>query len=196
MADAESSSEIRFGRTRIDAVVGELVDQSVQAIVSSANSRGVMGAGSASSIRFAGGAEVERAAMELAPIELGKAVVTSSGRLGERGIEAIIHAVIVPNLGDVPRTTIVHRALESALLAATEHRLHSMAMPLLGVSAEAPMEARAEACRGLVDVVVKYVRRPATRIDRVVIVTRFEDDRASVLEAISRARQRLWTSPA
>lgn len=196
MAEREATSGIRFGRTLIDAVVGELVDQPVQAIVYPANSRGVMGAGSASSIRFAGGPDVERAAMELAPIDLGKAVVTTSGRLQEREIEAVIHAVIVPNLGDAPRISIVLRALDSALNAATKARLHTLAMPLLGVSAEAPEEERAEVGQSLVDVIVKYVRRPATRIDRVIIVTRFEDDRAFLFDAIGRARQRLWTSPA
>lgn len=196
MAEKEASSGIRFGRTLIDTVVGELIDQTVQAIIYPANSRGVMGAGSASSIRFAGGPEVERAAMELAPIDLGNAIVTTSGRLQERGIEAVIHAVIVPNLGDVPRTNVVLRALESALTAATKARLRTLAMPLLGVSAEAPEEERVEAGQSLVEGVVKYVRRPATRIDRVVIVTRFEDDRASLLDAIALARQRLWTTPA
>jgi O-acetyl-ADP-ribose deacetylase (regulator of RNase III) len=196
MADTESTSGIRFGRTRIDAVVGELIDQTVQAIVYPANTRGVMGAGSANSIRFAGGLEVERAAMELAPIEPGKAVVTTSGRLQERGIEAVIHAVIAPNLGDAPRMEVVLRALEAALEAATKQRLRTLALPLLGVSAEAPEEERVEVGQSLVDVIVKYVRRPGTRLDRVVIVTRFEDDRASLESAIARARQRLWTSPA
>jgi O-acetyl-ADP-ribose deacetylase (regulator of RNase III) len=196
MAEIEAPGGIRFGRTLIDAVVGELVDQPVQAIINPANSRGVMGAGSANSIRFAGGADVERAAMELAPIDLGNAVATTSGRLQERSIEAVIHTVIAPNLGEVPRWSIVLRALESALTVATNHRLHTLAMPLLGVSAEAPAEERFEAGQALVDVVVRYIRRPDTRIDRVVIVTRFEDDRTTLLDAIGRARQRIWTTPA
>ncbi|MCC6792772.1 MAG: macro domain-containing protein [Thermomicrobiales bacterium] len=196
MAETETTGGIRFGRTLIDAVVGELVDQPVEAIIYPANSRGVMGAGSANSIRFAGGVEIERAAMELAPIDLGEAVVTTSGRLRDRAIEAVIHAVIVPKLGDVPRWTVVLRALDSALAAATEQRLHTIAMPLLGISAEAPKEERIESGHGLIDVVVRYIRRPATRIDRLIVVTRFEDDRASLLDAIARARQRIWTSPA
>lgn len=196
MAETETTGGIRFGRTLIDAVVGELVDQPVEAIIYPANSRGVMGAGSANSIRFAGGVEIERAVMELAPIDLGEAVVTTSGRLRDRAIEAVIHAVIVPKLGDVPRWTVVLRALDSALAIATEQRLHTIAMPLLGISAEAPKEERIEAGQGLIDVVVRYIRRPATRIDRVIVVSRFEDDRASLLDAIARARQRIWTSPA
>lgn len=196
MTETDTIGGIRFGRTLIDAVVGELVDQPVQAIICPANSRGVMGAGSASSIRFAAGADVERAVMELAPIDLGESVVTTSGRLQERAIEAVIHAVIMPKLGDAPRWSTVLRALDAALTVATNHRLHTLALPLLGVSAEAPEVERIESGKSLIDVIVRYVRRPATRIDRVIVVTRFEDDRAALLDAIARARQRIWTSPA
>ena len=196
MPTDDSNNGIRFGRTVIDAVVGELIDQPVQAIIYPANSRGVMGAGSASSIRLAGGQDVERELMELAPLDLGVAAVSTAGRLREREIEAVIHAVIVPNLGDTPRLSVVLRALESALSAATRARLHTLAMPLLGMRAEAPAEERAEHAQSLVDVIVSYIRRPDTRIDRVVIVSRFEDDRAALLDAIARARQRLWISHA
>lgn len=194
MAETETSGGIRFGRTLIDAVVGDLVDQPVQAIINPANSRGVMGAGSANSIRFAGGAEVERAVMELAPIDLGNAVATTSGRLQERGIEAVIHTVIAPNLGETPRWTVVLRALEAALTVATANRYHTLAMPLLGVSSEASKDERFESGQALVDVIVRYIRRPDTRIDRLVIVTRFEDDRVALLDATGRARQRIWTT--
>jgi O-acetyl-ADP-ribose deacetylase (regulator of RNase III) len=196
MSTSDSPNGIRFGRTIIEAVVGELIDQPVQAIIYPANSRGVMGAGSASSVRLAGGQDVERELMELAPLDLGVAAISTAGRLQEREIEAVIHAVIVPNLGDTPRQSVVLRALESALSAATKARMHTLAMPLLGVRSEAPAEERAEHVQSLVDVLVGYIRRPATRIDRVVIVSRFEDDRVALLEAIARARQRLWISHA
>lgn len=195
MTDRESEQVFRFGRTVIEAVLGELVDQPVQAIIYPANSRGLMGTGSASSVRFAGGPDVERAAMELAPIDLGEAVVTTSGRLQERGIEAVIHAVIMPSLGETPREPVVLRALDSALAAATANRLRTLAMPLLGISAEAPAEERVELTQALVDVVVRYIRRPDTRINHVVIVSRFEDDLASLSGAIARAKQRLWAPP-
>ena len=196
MTVTEPNGGTRFGRTVIEAVVGELIDQSVQAILYPANSRGVMGAGSTNSIRLAGGQEVEREAMAKAPIELGKAIVTSAGRLQERGIESVIHAVIVPGLGDAPKSTTVVRAIDSALELATEHRLSSLAIPLIGVGADSPDEERAAAAQSLVETVVKYVRRPGSRIERLVFVCRFDDDRASVNEAIAQSRQRSWTTPA
>jgi O-acetyl-ADP-ribose deacetylase (regulator of RNase III) len=196
MSDSEAHTGIRFGGTVIDAVVGELIDQPVQAIIYPANSRGVMGAGPASSIRLAGGPEVEREIMELAPLELGDAAISTAGRLIVRKIEAVIHAVIVPNLGDTPRLSVVVRALDSALSMATRERMRTLALPVLGMSAEAPPDERVEFMQSIVDTIVTYIRRPATRIDHVVIVSRFEDDRSALVDAIGRARQRLWIAPA
>jgi O-acetyl-ADP-ribose deacetylase (regulator of RNase III) len=196
MSSSESTGGVRFGSTVIDAVVGELIDQHVQSIVYPANSRGVMGAGTASSIRFAGGPDIEREVMELAPFELGKAVITSSGWLQERGIESVIHAVIAPGLGDAARTSTVIRAIDSSLQLATQWKQSTVAMPLLGISSESTQEERAVVAASIVEAVVKYIRRPGTRIERLIIVCRFEDDLTMLNDTIARSRQRSWTSPA
>jgi O-acetyl-ADP-ribose deacetylase (regulator of RNase III) len=196
MRDGEASRGIRFGRTIFDAVVGELAEQPVQAIVYPANTRGVVGAGPASSLRFAAGPEIERETMELAPIDLGDAVATTAGKLQERGVEAILHAVIVPGLGDIPRLPIIVRALDAALELASESRLRTVALPLLGVNPEASADERAEHVQEVVDTVVRHIRRPTNRIDRIIFVSRFEDDLPLLNDAIARARQRSWTSPA
>lgn len=196
MTDQETSGATRFGRTLIEAVVGELVEQPVQAILYPANSRGVIGAGPAGSLRFAGGLEVEREAMAMAPLELGQAFLTGSGKLADRGVEAVIHAVIAPGLGESPRMQTVLRALTASLRLADKEKLRTLALPLLGVSAEAPQPERAEVARELVDAIVTHVRRPGSRLERVVLVSRFEDDLLSLNEAILRARQRSWSSPA
>jgi O-acetyl-ADP-ribose deacetylase (regulator of RNase III) len=196
MRDEEASRGIRFGRTVIEAVVGDLVEQPVQAIIYPANTRGVIGAGPANSLRFAGGPEIERETMELAPIDLGDAVATTAGRLQARGIDAVLHAVIAPGLGDTPRMPVVLRAVEAALALATESRLRSVALPLLGVNAEAAEADRAVAVQELVDTVVRYVRRPDTRIDLVIFAAVFDDDLELLRTAIAWARQRSWTTPA
>jgi O-acetyl-ADP-ribose deacetylase (regulator of RNase III) len=196
MVEHEDAGGTRFGRTLIDAVVGELVEQPVQGILYPANSRGVMGAGSAGSLRFAAGPELEREAMAAAPLELGEAVATGSGKLVERGIQTVIHTVIAPGLGDTPRMQTVLRALSAALRLADRDRIRTIALPVLGVSAEAPQVERAEVARELVDAIVTHVRRPGSRLERIVIVSRFQDDLLSLDEAIQRARQRSWSSPA
>ena len=195
MSEVEASRGVRFGRTTIEAVVGELAEQPVQAIVYPANTRGVIGAGPGNALRSAG-PEIERETMELAPLDLGDAVATTAGRLQERGIDAILHAVIVPGLGDAPRMTTVRRALEAALALVTESRFRSVAIPLLGINAEAQLAERSEYVANLVDVVVTYVRRPGTRIDHIIFVSRFEDDLGILNAAISESRRRSWTSPA
>jgi O-acetyl-ADP-ribose deacetylase (regulator of RNase III) len=195
MSEVEAFRGVRFGRTTIEAVVGELAEQPVQAIVYPANTRGVIGAGPGNALRFAG-PEIERETMELAPLDLGDAVATTAGRLQERGIDAILHAVIVPGLGDAPRMTTVRRALEAALALVTESRFRSVAIPLLGINAEAPLAERTEYVAILVDVVVTYIRRPGTRIDHIIFVSRFEDDLGILNASISESRRRSWTSPA
>jgi O-acetyl-ADP-ribose deacetylase (regulator of RNase III) len=193
MTEPEVTTGTRFGRAVIEAVTGELVDQAVQAIVYPASSRGVMGAGPASSVRTAAGEAVEREAMAQAPIELGDAVATSAGRLQERGIGTIVHAAIVTHLGEPAARTTVRRAIDAALRLAEERRLRRIAIPLLGVSTEAADADRAAAAELLVEAVVTHLRRPGSRLEHVVFVSRFEDDQEHFREAIATARKRTWT---
>ncbi|GIW03666.1 MAG: hypothetical protein KatS3mg059_0286 [Thermomicrobiales bacterium] len=184
---------ILFGRTQVRAATGELVDQPVQAIVYAANARGLMGAGPPGSVRMAGGPEVEREAMAQAPLELGEAIVTTSGRLAERGIEAVIHAVVAPRLGDPAELPEVRRATAAALRLADARRFRSLALPLLGLSVEATPHDRETTIDAIVEEIVAHVRRGGSRLESIVIVSRFEDDLAAIEDALVRARQRLWT---
>lgn len=196
MAEAETTQSVRFGRTVVYPAAGELVDQPVQAIVYTANSRGVMGAGPAGSVRQAGGQEIEREAMEAAPFDLGTAHLTGSGRLADRGIEAVLHAVVTPHLGDWAELVEVRRALTAALRLADARRYHSLALPLLGVRSEATVGERTEVVDAIVEELVAHLRRGGSRLESVVIVSRFEDDLAIILDRLTRARQRSWTNQA
>jgi O-acetyl-ADP-ribose deacetylase (regulator of RNase III) len=194
MAVAEPTQAVRFGRTVVHPAAGDLIDQAVQAIIYAANIRGVMGAGPAGSVRLAGGQEIEREAMEAAPFDLGTAFVTGSGRLADRGIESVVHAVVAPHLGEVAELVDVRRALEAALQAVDARRYHSLAIPLLGVRAEATVGERTEIIEAIVEELVAHLRRGGSRLESVVIVTRFADDLAIIMDSLSRARQRLWTN--
>src|SRR4051812_37586153 len=100
MTDQAALSGTRFGRAVIEALVGELVEQPVQAIVYPTNTRGVMGAGPSGSVRTAAGPEIEREAMSQAPIALGSAIATSPGKLADHGVEVILHAAVTPAIGE------------------------------------------------------------------------------------------------
>jgi O-acetyl-ADP-ribose deacetylase (regulator of RNase III) len=132
--------------------------------------------------------------MEAAPFDLGTAFLTGSGRLAERGIEAVIHAIVAPHLGETAEVPEVRRALAAALRIADENRYRSLALPLLGLRAEATAGERTDLVEALVDEFVAHLRRAGSRLESVVFVSRFEDDLAMMMDSLSRARQRSWTN--
>jgi O-acetyl-ADP-ribose deacetylase (regulator of RNase III) len=193
MPETLDANEAWFGRMRIATTLGEIVDQPVQAVIYPASSRGVMGTGAISAVRSSAGLDVEREAMSYAPIEPGTAIVTASGRLAERGIEAIIHAVVAEQLGQRIERSTMRRAIASALRLADEHRYRTVAMPLIGISADDSVDARAQMIEAQLDEAVAHTRRSTTRIEQLIIAARFEDDLPIVSDVLARTRERRWT---
>lgn len=195
MNEVVSRPEFRFGRTVVAVAVGDVLGQEAEAIVVAANRRGVLGSLATpgiSGLRSLGGSGIERAAMALAPLDLGTAVVTGAAGLEERGIRAVIHAVIHPALGERARIEHVRRALPAVLLVASSNRLRSVAMPLLGVeslAAKADVDAMVTT---LVEELVGSLRRSLPRLDRITIVCRFTEQAETVETALARARERVW----
>jgi O-acetyl-ADP-ribose deacetylase len=194
MDDATEAREVRFGRTRIHAATGETIDQNVQAIVYPANSRGVMGTGRVSAVQSSAGPDVEREVMQQAPLRIGTAIVTSSGQLADRGIEAIVHAVVTERLGDPISPVNLRRAIAEALRLADDRRYRCVALPLIGVTADDEPGQREAAIETLVDEIVAYVRRSVSRIEQITLTTRFVDDLPLVLQTLYSAREQRWTS--
>jgi O-acetyl-ADP-ribose deacetylase (regulator of RNase III) len=176
--------------------VGDLLGQEAEVIVVAANRRGVLGplaTPGPSGLRSLGGSEIEREAMSLAPFELGTAVMTGASGLEERGIRAVVHAVIHPALGERARIEDVRRAVPAALTAASKSRLRTVAMPLLGVE---PLAAKADVdamVAAVVDELVGSLRRGRPRVDRLTIVCRFDEHADSVEAALAKAHERVWT---
>jgi len=128
--------EVRF-------LVGNITKLEVDAIVNPANSEGEMGGGVAAAIKKAGGKKIEQEAMELAPIPLGNAVVTSAGKLK---CEYVIHAptMMVP----VQRTSVekISNAVTAALQVSTELSIRRLAIPGMGTgTGKVPIEDAAKA---------------------------------------------------
>ncbi len=193
MPETVDAHEARFGRMRIVTTLGEMVDQPVQAVIYPANSRGVMGTGAISAVRSSAGLDVEREAMSHAPIEPGTAIATSSGRLADRGIEAIIHAVVAEQLGQKIERSTMRRGIESALRLADERRYRTVAMPLMGIGADDGVDARTQMIEALVDESVAHARRSTTRIEQLMITARFEDDLPILANVLAQMRERRWT---
>lgn len=196
MSEVNGRPEFRFGRTIIAAALGDLLSQDAEAIVFAANRRGVMGplaSPGLTGLRSLGGSEIERQVMAQAPLDLGTAVATGASGLEERGVRAVIHAVVHPALGERARIDDVRRVVPAVLIAASGCRVRTLAMPLLGVESVA---AKAD-IESVVDTVVieavRTLRRSLPRLDRVTIVCRFSEHADAVDRALAQARERVWT---
>jgi O-acetyl-ADP-ribose deacetylase (regulator of RNase III) len=131
--------------------------------------------------------------MSLAPLDLGTAVVTGASGLGERGVRAVVHAVVHPALGERARIEDVRRAVPAALTQTSKSRLRTVAMPLLGVESLAAKADVDSMVAAVVDEVVGSLRRSIPRLDRLTIVCRFTEHAEAVEAALAKARERVWT---
>ena len=101
----------------------------VDAIVNPANSQGIMGGGVAGLIRRAGGNEIQREAMQCAPIAVGAAAITTAGSLPAG---CVIHAPTVEEPGEKPTAESIRRAARAVLVAAAANELEVIAIPGMG----------------------------------------------------------------
>jgi O-acetyl-ADP-ribose deacetylase len=196
VSEVDDRPAFRFGRTIVLVATGDLLGQDAEAIVLAANRRGVLGplaTPGLSGLRSLGGSEIEREAMSLAPLELGMAVMTGASGLEERGIRAVVHAVIHPALGERARIEDVRRAVPAALATASKSRLRTVAMPLLGVESLAEKADVDAMVTAVVDELVGSLRRAIPRFDRLTIVCRFAEHADAVKAALARAHERVWT---
>jgi O-acetyl-ADP-ribose deacetylase len=114
---------------QIHLAKSDISDMAVDAIVSPANSLGIMGGGVAAVLSRKGGPTIQREAMSLAPIAVGAAVVTNAGTLWSKNI---IHAPTMEEPGLKVTVENVRRATRAALLAASQHGFDVIALPGLG----------------------------------------------------------------
>ena len=82
----------RCGATDVRVWQGDITAAEVDAVVNAANNQGWLGSGVAGAIRRAAGDQVEAEAVAQGPWPVGEAVRTGPGRLGGRGVRAILHA--------------------------------------------------------------------------------------------------------
>lgn len=186
---------VRFGRTEVSAIEGDLLTQEVDAIVLPANARGVLGAVAITGVtglRTLAGSEIERDAMAKAPLELGTAVVTNPGRLRDRGVRHVIHAVMRRDLASSAKPNDIRRALAASLIAADRERDSSVAIAAV-TSGHAPSAAEPDALLRLTaEEIVSVLRRSNLRLLTVIIVCRFADQAATMAELLQELRNRAW----
>ncbi len=182
----------RFGGTVVEAALGRLADQPVRALIVSANQRGSMAVGNPQSVRALAGDQVEREAMAQAPLPLGTAYRTAAGNLAARGIEAVLHAVVAPAPGHPATIDAVRRATGAALTLADTARLRSVALPPLGSGTSRGQLPFDLVVAEIIEAIVAYLRRNNSRLERIVVVTDFGEDRHLVDRLIRTAAVHHW----
>ena len=111
-------------QSRVEIVIGNIVEQEADVIVNSANTDMIMGHGVAAAILHEAGPDVEEEAMEHAPVAVGEVVVTSPGNLAARHI---VHVAVV---GDAEPD--LYECTSNVLHAAADLGARTLAMPALG----------------------------------------------------------------
>ncbi|HVL24245.1 MAG TPA: macro domain-containing protein [Thermomicrobiales bacterium] len=182
---------VRFGRTVVVPSAASIFEHGVEAIVTPANRRGVMGVGIAGLVRLQGGTEIEREAMAQAPLAIGRAIVTASGKLAAHGTKLIIHAVTSDALGAPTRSDTVRKATTAVLQTADRHRIRSLAIPPLGAGLGSGRFQSDTVMLMMIEEIVAHLRRFTSRLDRIVLVCRDERDVRDLQYALNEAR-RLW----
>ena len=140
----------RVNVRNITILQGSLLDVEAQAVVTAANSYGLMGGGVAGVLRRAAGSQVEDEARQQAPIPVGTAVLTSGGRTR---FDGIIHAPTMPEPAMRIPAENVGFATRAALKLADERGLTSLAIPGMGtgVGRVAPEDAAAMMIDAILD---------------------------------------------
>jgi len=122
----------------IQAILGDITQIEVEAIVNAANGIGILGSGVAGAIRMAAGLSVQDEAKEVyrkngKPIEEGECYSTSSGLLKDsNGVKTIYHAVTMRLPGGPTSLDIVSRVTKNVFESALADGIKSIAIPALG----------------------------------------------------------------
>lgn len=188
----DSPHSLRFGRTTVSVVTGDVFAVDADAIVIPANRRGMMVAGTAGHVRLRGGIDVEREIMQQAPLTLGTSVATTSGKLADQGVNLILHAVLFDDLGGTTRLDIVENAVGNVLQSADRHRMRSVVIPPIGAGVGQGRLTYDEVYGVIVEEIAAHLRRYSSRIDHIVIACPDPKDIRTVFGLVQEAHTLWW----
>ncbi len=119
---------ININHSSIEITQGDITEQPTEAIVNAANNHLWMGGGVAGAIKRRGGVEIEHAAVEQGPVEVGEAVITSGEALQAK---YVIHAAVMGQDLHTDAAKIT-TAMRNTLRLAEEKKITSISFPALG----------------------------------------------------------------
>jgi O-acetyl-ADP-ribose deacetylase len=114
--------------TRVVIIVGDLVDQEVDAIVNAANNDLMLGGGVAGAIRRAGGPTIQDECDAHGPVNVGEAAITSAGALHAR---YVIHAASMSLGGRTTRSSL-RSSMDHVFRLARANDVSTVAVPAVG----------------------------------------------------------------
>ena len=121
-------TSFRIPPLTIEIVDDDIAGQATDAIVNAANNAFWMGSGVAGAIKSRGGKSIEDEAMAQGPVDPGRCVLTSAGRLKAKHV---IHAAVMGQ--DLETSaTLIETATRNALRLAESRSLASIALPAFG----------------------------------------------------------------
>jgi len=114
---------------QIEVIKDSILEVDADVIVNPANSLGLMGGGVAGVIKRFGGEEIEKEALQKAPIPVGSAVLTTVGKLKFKGV---IHAPTMEKPAMESLEEKVRKAVRASLELADSLGFETLAMPGMG----------------------------------------------------------------
>lgn len=150
--DAIVLHEAEIEETAVRAVLGDMTQERVDAVVNAANSQLLHGGGLAGAIVRRGGQSIQEESLEVAPVPVGGAVATGAGRLPSRWV---IHAV-GPRWGEGDEEAKLRSAVRSALDTALELGARSVSLPAISTGIFG--YPKADGVRVIVDTSLAWLR--------------------------------------
>ncbi len=177
-------SEHHIGAVSVAAVLGDITEEPVEAIVNAANSSLEHGGGLAAAIVRRGGPTIAKESRSIAPVPVGGAGVTSGGDLPAQWV---IHAV-GPRWGEGSEEPKLRSAVRSSLDCAAKLAARSISLPALSTGIFGyPKE---EGTRVIVDGVLAWLRAHPSSSFATIRLTAVDEPTASLFaRALSQASQ-------
>jgi O-acetyl-ADP-ribose deacetylase (regulator of RNase III) len=167
-------AEGREGRVLLQAILGDLTREEVDAIINAANSYLAHGGGLAGAIVHRGGGSIQTESDTIAPVAVGDAVVTGAGLLPCRHV---IHAV-GPRWGDGDEEALLRSAVSASLDRAHEIGARSIAVP--AVSTGIFGYPKAAGTRTIVDETRRWLRAHPGSSLQAIRLTAFDRETAEL----------------
>lgn len=124
----EEMTEKNVNGRSIRLAKGDITDMDVEGFVFYATEDLVLGSGYGTAISVRGGPSIQEECRKLAPVPVGKAVVTGAGNLKAK---YIIHAV-GPKFQEPQEEEKLHRTVQAVLQKAEEKGIRRLALPAMG----------------------------------------------------------------